>query len=90
MYSRMRFRGRGCYGPPHPYPPHRHPPRDWPDLPPGRGYPGPWGPPPAWSKEDEIKMLEEEEMTLEDELTALRRRLKGLRLEAAAATKEAD
>jgi len=35
-------------------------------------------------------MLEEEEMTLEDELTALRRRLKGLRLEAAAATKEAD
>ena len=93
--NRFRYRGQGWCGYPHPYPPyppHRGPPwSDYPDLPPGRGYPGPRGPPPTWSEEDELKMLEEEEMALDEELTALRQRLKELRQEAtAAATKEVD
>lgn len=54
------------------------------DIPPNPEYPyqgrGPFLPQPM-SKEDELKMLEEEEAVLEDELEELRKRKKELKME---------
>ena len=76
MNPGYRFRGGGRWGPCGPW----HPPGWGWQTPPGYPYPAP--PEPQWTREDELRMLEEDRQALENELDALRRRIAELESDA--------